>query len=101
MRVMSFQSDLEMLNKLIEAIDVYHAEATVASDRSMIFDKIEYKGSYRGGKGSLHVPRPTMRSVWRRRRDGLCSRAGREVLLRGGFLAVMEGQTDTRNKRVS
>jgi len=48
-QVMRFVSDQDMLRTMYFAIDVNDAEATVASDKAMIFDKIHsYEEGWRG-----------------------------------------------------
>jgi len=115
-RVMSFESDFEMLGKISCAIDVVHAEATVKSDWDMIFDKIH---SFEGGVAGFNglVRGVTLGAMVACRYPALhcaaCGDAAAMAVVReraeeffpvaaaAGFLAVMEGQTDTHYKKVS
>ena len=113
-RVMSFQSDKEMLKNMYYAIDVEKADATVASDRTMIFDKIlSFEGGVAGFNSRVRGVISGARAA--RKYPALqCAACGdaaaiAEVRMRpevffraaaaGGFLAVMKGQTHERSHR--
>ena len=108
--IIRFDSDQDMLEKMFFAIDVEHADATVASDKAMIFDKIH---SYEEGvagfnsrvRGVLTVAvvacsHPDLQCA-------VCGDAAAMAVLReraeeffpiaaaGGFLTVLEGQAST------
>jgi hypothetical protein len=109
-QIMRFVSDEDMLNKMYYAIDVNDAEATVASDKAMIFDKIH---SYEEGVAGFNS---RVRGVLAGALtacaypDLLCAVCGdaaamavvREqpkkyftIAAAGGFRAVLEGQVRT------
>jgi len=114
-RVMFFQSDRKMLVNISSAIDVSHAEATVASDRAMIFDKIlsfdggvagfnsRVRGVTVGAEAACEHPALQCAACG----DTAAMAAVREqaeeffpVAAAGGFLAVMEGTDLTSSHRV-
>jgi len=113
---MSFQPDQDMLRNMIYAIDVDHAEATVASDRAMIFDKI--LSSEGGVAGFNSRVSGIIVGAWRACEHPilLCAACGdaaamavvREqaeeyfpVAAAGGFLAVMEGHHRCKTEFIS
>jgi hypothetical protein len=113
---MFFESDYEMLQKMSYAIDVDHAEATVASDRAMIFDKIlaseggvagfngRVSGVIEGAVAACGYPALQCAACGDTAAMAVVRERAKEffpVAAAGGFLAVMEGQTGTRNKKLS
>jgi hypothetical protein len=106
-RVINFHSDVDMLENMKFAIDVENAEATIPSDRTMIFDKIlDFEGGVAGFNsrvsgvivGALAAcEHPALQCA-------ACGDAAAMAVVRarpeeffhvaaaGGFLAVMEGQ---------
>ena len=114
-RVMSFESDAVLLGKICCAIDVDHAEATAASDRAMIFDKIlSFEGGVAGFNGRVRgvisgamtaCEHPALQcaacgdadamAVVRARPEEFFAKAAA-----GGFLTVMKGQAHSPFDRV-
>jgi len=113
-RVISFESDIARatLMHMGFAINVYNAEATVASDRAMIFDKIL---SFEGGVAgfNVRVRGVTVGALAASKHPALqcaaCGDAAAMAAVReraeeffplaaaGGFLAVVEGQAHVQH----
>ena len=109
-RVMRFEADQDMLKKMYYAIDVNDAEATVPSDKAMIFSKIhsyeeEVAGFNRRVRGVLAGAEEACKYP-----DLLCAVCGDAAAMAvvrgqpekffisaaaGGYLAVLEGQFTT------
>ena len=112
---MTFESDEKMLLNMVFAIDVDHAEATVAFDRAMIFDKIlSFEGGMAGFNGRVRgvisgavtaCEHPALQCA-------ACGDAAAMAVVRerpeeffvkaaaGGFLTVMKGQAHSPFDRV-
>ena len=113
-RVMIFQSDAVMLTEMSDLIDVELAEATVPSDRTMIFDKIL---SFEGGVAGFNSRvRKVTSGAWSACRYpalqcAACGDAAAMAVVRerpeeffrlaaaAGFLAVMEGKAHKLSHR--
>jgi hypothetical protein len=109
-QVMRFETDPKMLEKMYFAIDVNDAEATVASDKAMIFDKIHsYEEGVAGFNGRVRgvLAGALEACAYPDLLCAVCGDAAAMAVVReqpekfftiagaGGFQAVLEGQVNS------